>query len=107
MSTKEITLRLNLSKAADRRAYEYLKSTPLSYSKAMIAAVNGYLDRLSEKEKEAAFLQKLQELLRQELRAAPMAGLLPFLQLPKAEARPSAEDEENVMAFLGEFDGEE
>ena len=56
MATK-ITIRFNDSKAAERRALEYLQTAGISYSKAVIKAINAYLDLQTEEERKDAFLQ--------------------------------------------------
>lgn len=47
MSIKNVKVRFNLSKENDRKAYDYLQSTEMSYSKAVISAICGYIE-LSE-----------------------------------------------------------
>ena len=70
-------IRFNLEKEADRTAWEYLqqrdKRQHRSYSRAVIAAVNGYFERrgrldadpyLETREKEDAFLLRVLETIR-------------------------------------------
>ena len=65
-------IRLNLNRDEDRRAWQHLQSMDRtryrSYSRAVVAAVNNFFDRLERnqadpyletREKEDAFLQKL------------------------------------------------
>ena len=104
MATK-ITVRLNPSKAADQRALEYLQTAGVSYSKAVIKAINAYLDLQTEEERKEAFLQEVRNIVREELRANPMIGMLPYFQ-PPAEQKPTQETEETMLAFLDAFDGE-
>ena len=80
------TLRLNLSDEDDRRAFEYLqhmdKKKYRSYSKAIVAAVNEYFERLARladdpyletREKEDAFLKRITETIENSLRSAQPA----------------------------------
>ena len=43
MSVRNIKVRFNLDKENDRRAYEYLKESETSYSKAVISAICRYM----------------------------------------------------------------
>ena len=104
MATK-ITVRLNPSKAADQRVLEYLQTAGISYSKAVIKAINAYLDLQTEEERKAAFLQEVRNIVREELRANPMLGILPYFQ-PPVEQKPTQETEDAMLAFLDAFDGE-
>ena len=104
MATK-ITVRLNPSKAADQRALEYLQTAGVSYSKAVIKAINAYLDLQTEEERKDAFLQEVRNIVREELRANPMLGMMPYFQ-PPAEQKPTQETEDAMLAFLGAFDGD-
>ena len=104
MATK-ITVRLNPSKAADQRVLEYLQTAGISYSKAVIKAINAYLDMQTEEERKDAFLQEVRNIVREELRANPMMGMLPYFQ-PPAEQKPTQETEDTMLAFLDAFDGE-
>lgn len=107
MKATKVTLRFNLNKDADRRAYEFLQCAEVSYSKAVIAVLNAWLDAQEQQKREDAFLQRVLDTIRQELRtAAPIAGLLQLLQpVPQNMSEPSEEDEENMLAFLDSFDG--
>ena len=104
MATK-ITIRFNDSKAAERRALEYLQTAGISYSKAVIKAINAYLDLQTEEEHKDAFLQEVRNIVREELRANPMLGMMPYFQ-PPAEQKPTQETEDAMLAFLGAFDGD-
>ena len=103
--TTKITVRLNPSKAADQRVLEYLQTAGISYSKAVIKAINAYLDLQTGKERKDAFLQEVRNIVREELRANPMMGMLPYFQ-PPAEQKPTQETEDIMLAFLDAFDGE-
>ena len=89
------TLRLNLDDEDDRRAWERLhhldKRQYRSYSKAIVAALNGYFDRqerlaadpyLETREKEDAFLQRVLETIRAGFdHAAPVSSAATLLNL--------------------------
>ena len=104
MATK-ITVRFNTGKVTERRALEYLQTAGISYSKAVIKAINAYLDLQTEEERKDAFLQEVRNIVREELRANPMMGMLPYFQ-PPAEQKPTQETEDTMLAFLDAFDGE-
>ena len=103
--TTKITIRFNDGKAADKRALTYLQTVGISYSKAVIKAINAYLDLQSEEERKDAFLQEVRNTIRDELRANPMMGMMPYFQ-PPAEQKPTQETEDAMLAFLDAFDGE-
>ena len=104
MATK-ITVRFNTGKVAERRVLEYLQTAGISYSKAVIKAINAYLDLQTEEERKDAFLQAVRNIVREELRANPMMGMLPYFQ-PPAEQKPTQETEDTMLAFLNAFEGE-
>ena len=79
------TLRLDMTDEDDRRAWSYLqrmdKKQYRSYSKAIVAAVNNYFGRqeqleadpyLETREKEDAFLQRIESTICNALRFAPV-----------------------------------
>ena len=103
--TTKITIRFNDGKAADQRALEYLHTVGISYSKAVIKAINVHLDLQSEEERKDAFLQEVRSIVREELRANPMMGMMPYFQ-PPAEQKPTQETEDAMLAFLDAFNGE-
>ena len=103
--TTKITIRLNDGKAADKRALTYLQTVGISYSKAVIKAINAYLDLQSEEERKDAFLQEVRSIVRKELRANPMIGMMTYFQQP-VEQKPTQETEDTMLAFLDAFDGE-
>ena len=103
--TTKITIRFNDGKAADKRALTYLQTVGISYSKAVIKAINAYLDLQTEEERKDAFLQEVRSIVREELRANPMMGMMPYFQ-PPAEQKPTQETEDAMLAFLDAFDGE-
>ena len=103
--TTKITIRFNDGKAADKRALDYLQTAGISYSKAVIKAINAYLNLQTEEERKDAFLQEVRNIVREELRANPMLGMMPYFQ-PPAEQKPTQETEDAMLAFLGAFDGD-
>ena len=103
--TTKITIRFNDGKAADKRALTYLQTVGISYSKAVIKAINAYLDLKTEEERKDAFLQEVRNIVQEELRSNPMMGMMPYFQ-PPAEQKPSQETEDTMLAFLDAFDGE-
>jgi ribosomal protein S13 len=103
--TTKITIRLNDGKAADKRALTYLQTVGISYSKAVIKAINAYLDLKTEEERKDAFLQEVRNIVQEELRSNPMMGMMPYFQ-PPAEQKPTQETEDTMLAFLDAFDGE-
>ena len=103
--TTKITIRFNDGKAADKRALTYLQTVGISYSKAVIKAINAYLDLQTGKERKDAFLREVRSIVREELRSNPMMGMLPYFQ-PPAEQKPTQETEDIMLAFLDAFDGE-
>ena len=108
MNIKNVKVRFNLDKENDRRAYEYLKASEISYSKAVISAICGYM-RLSEsKATEDAFLERVIQTIRQETASVnPLLGLLQLAQTsaqtPLAAEEPDVETEEAVLDFLDSF----
>ena len=106
------TLRLNLDEDADRRAYEHLRRINReqyhSYSKAIVAAVNGYFDRqeqldadpyLETREKEDDFLRQVMETIQAGLRAVPVGTILPA----PASPQPSEKDMSAALDFADSF----
>ena len=63
-----MTIRLKPSRAGDARALEYLQGVGCSYSKAVVNAVNGYLDAQEEEKREDSFLGRFRMMLREELK---------------------------------------
>ena len=103
--TTKITIRFNDGKAVDKRARDYLQTVGISYSKAVIKAINAYLDLQTEEERKEAFLQEIRNIVREELRANPMMGMMSYFQ-PLVEQKPTQETEDAMLAFLDAFDGE-
>ena len=104
MSMK-ITVRFNPCRGADQRALDNLRTADISYSKTVVKAINAYLDQQTEEERKEAFLQEVRIIVREELRANPMMGMIPYFQ-PSVEQKPTPETEDAMLAFLDTFDGE-
>ena len=118
---KETTLRLDLEKEADRKAWEYLqnrdKNKYKSYSRTVIIAINEYFERqerlqndpyLETREKEDAFLRAVTDTIHSTLSGyAAIGGLLQLLQQSAPQAPPpAANTEEDISAaldFAGSF----
>ena len=103
--TTKITIRFNDGKAADKRALTYLQMVGISYSKAVIKAINAYLDLQTEEERHDAFLQEVRHIVQEELRVNPMMGMMPYFQ-PPVDQKTTHETEDAMLAFLNAFDGE-
>ena len=116
------TLRLNLENEADRRAWEHLQSLDRreyrSVSKAVVSAVNAYCDRskqladdpyLETREKEDAFLSRIEDTISRSLQSCTPVSLGGILQLMQsaqpAAALVSEETEEDISAALDFADG--
>ena len=108
MSVKNVKVRLNLSKENDRKAYEYLQNAEVSYSKAVISAICGYMELSEIKASEDAFLERVISTIREETaKVNPLGGLLQLVQQPvaqtPAEKESKAESEEAMLDFLDSF----
>lgn len=116
------TLRLNLENEADRRAWEHLQSLDRreyrSVSKAVVIAVNAYFDHnkqladdpyLETREKEDAFLSRIEDTISRSLQScAPvnLGGILQLMQSAQSAAAPASEEtEEDISAALDFADG--
>ena len=108
MSIKNVKIRFNLDKENDRKAYEYLQGAEVSYSKAVISAICGYMELSEIKESEDAFLERVISTIREETaKVNPLGGLLQLVQQPvaqtPAEKESKAESEEAMLDFLDSF----
>lgn len=108
MSIKNVKIRFNLSKENDRRAYDYLQNAEISYSKAVISAICGYMELSEAKTAEDAFLERVITTIKEGLASTnPLGGLLQFVQTPSAqtpaEKENNAESEEAMLDFLDSF----
>lgn len=108
MSIKNVKVRFNLSKENDRKAYEYLQGAEVSYSKAVISAICGYMELSERTATEEAFLERVISTIREETaKTNPLSGLLQLVQQPvaqtPAEKESKAESEEAMLDFLDSF----
>ena len=80
----------------------------MSYSKAVISAICGYIELSEIKESEDAFLERVISTIREETsKVNPLGGLLQLVQprpaqIP-AEKENNAESEEAMLDFLDSF----
>ena len=108
MSIKNVKVRFNLSKENDRKAYEYLQNAEVSYSKAVISAICGYIELSERTATEVAFLERIITTIKEETaKVNPLGGLLQLVQQPPAqipaEKENNAESEETMLDFLDSF----
>ena len=103
-------IRFNLTKADDRRAWEYLQSMDRSkhksYSRAVISAINKYFEReqkladnpfLETQEKEDRFMQKILDTINQGLQKySASGGLVSLIKLISANQEPSIRNSQNT-----------
>lgn len=103
-------IRFNLTKADDRRAWEYLQSMDRSkhksYSRAVISAINKYFEReqkladnpfLEIQEKEDRFMQKILDTINQGLQKySASGGLASLIKLISANQEPSIRNSQNT-----------
>lgn len=111
-------IRFNLTKADDRRAWEYLQSMDRSkhksYSRVVISAINEYFEReqkltdnpfLETQEKEDRFIQKILDTINQGLqKSSANGGLASLIKLISENQEPSIRnsqntDEDNIAAL--------
>lgn len=108
MSVKNVKIHFNLNKENDRKAYEFLQNAELSYSKAVISAICGFMELSETVASGDAFLERVISTIREEIaKVNPLGGLLQFVQQPAAqlpaEKESSAETEEAMLDFLDSF----
>ena len=103
-------IRFNLTKADDRRAWEYLQSMDRSkhksYSRAVISAINEYFERdqklddnpfLETREKEDRFMKKILDTIIQGLQKySASGGLASLVRLISANQEPSIRNSQNT-----------
>ena len=103
-------IRFNLTKADDRRAWEYLQSMDRSkhksYSRAVISAINEYFEWeqkltdnpfLETREKEDRFMQKILDTINQGLQKySASGGLASLIKLISATQEPSIRNSQNT-----------
>ena len=111
------TLRLDMTDEEDRLAWSYLqrmdKKQHRSYSKAIVAAVNDYFGRqeqlaadpyLETREKEDAFLQRIENTIYNALRFAPMPMVAVQPSAPMTpEPAPANDDLSMALDFADSF----
>ena len=102
---KRLNLRFNLNREAERKAWEFIERTSgKSRNKQIIRAINAYAERQTETEREEAFLNRLVDAVRQELRTSPTLALAQLLQPQTPVVNPeSKETEETILDFLDGF----
>ena len=103
-------IRFNLTKADDRRAWEYLQSMDRSkhksYSRAVISAINEYFEWeqkltdnpfLETQEKEDRFMQKILDTINQGLQKySASGGLASLVKLISANQEPPIRNSQNT-----------
>lgn len=118
--TVNTNIRLNLARAEDRRAWAYLQSMDRtkykSYSRAVVAALNDFFSRqerladdpyLETREKEEAFLLRVQEAIERGLQNANQVSAFQSVQrnvpaqpLIRKNAYAADEDLDTAMDFI-------
>ena len=117
--TINTNIRLNLANEDDRRAWAYLQGMDRkrykSYSRAVVAALNDYFGRqerlaadpyLETREKEDAFLLRVQETIERSLQAlstSGISGLAALLQSVQPVAAPAHDDAEDDLDTAMDF----
>ena len=92
--------RFDLEQDADRRAWEFLQTSPLPRGRLIIAALNAYADAQDERARQDAFYERVIETIRAELRGNSMVVSTPPIQTDT----PAANTDEDAMdAFLDSF----
>ena len=104
MRAFKMTIRFKPSRAEDARALEYLQGAGCSYSKAVVNAINGYLDAREEENREDSFLGRFHIMLREELKSA---GNGTSFQQASTFSKQPQEENNAALAFLDAFDGME
>ena len=105
MSVKNVKIRFNMSKENDRTAYDFLQGAELSYSKAVISAICGYLELSESKAAEDTFLERIITTIREETaKINPLGGLLQFVQTPSAQTQPAEKEDTDTEAMLDFID---
>ena len=111
------TLRLDMTNEEDRRAWSHLqrmdKKQHRSYSKAIVAAVNDYFSRqeqlaadpyLETREKEDAFLQRIESTICNALRFTPVTMAAEQPSTPtQTESAPTDDDLSMALDFADSF----
>ena len=92
--------RFDLEQDADCRAWEFLRCSPLSRSRLIIAALNAYAEAQNEQTRQDAFCERVIETIRAELRSNAVVAI-PLPNQPEAQAANT--DEDAMDAFLDNF----
>lgn len=106
MSVRRLNLRFNLDREEERRAWEYLQGVTRSKNSVIIQAVNAYEDALTQREREDAFLERLAQTVRAELKGVQIMVAQPPAQtasVPVGETAEQAESENTLLEFLDSF----
>ncbi len=104
MKADRIQINLNPSKDDERRVLDYLRYSPLSYSKTLIPAVLAYLDMQEGLTENERLLQQVSDTVRKTLQEF-------WRNLPDSQPMPSAsvlieqdQDEVSPLDFLKEME---
>ena len=92
--------RFDLKQEEDHRAWEFLRSSQLSRSRLIIAALNAYAEAQNEQTRQDAFCERVIETIRTELHGNPMNVSTASSQ---PEEQTSNTDENAIDAFLDSF----
>ena len=107
MSVQRLNLRFHLEREGERRAWEYLQGVENSKNRAIIQAVNAYAEAQAKQIREDAFLNRIVETIRAELKSVPQPMVTqtsPQTQSnPVDEAAEQVEIEDTVLNFLDFF----
>ena len=113
MKLKNLTLRLNLDKEEDRRAYEYLQQAKKSYTKVIVTAICEHEKLVEQNNREDLFLERVITAVREELaKNDAIRSLVQIVQttsaqnppaLPVADQEETTESKETLMNFLDSF----
>ena len=108
-----LKLRFHTDRDEEYRIYRYLKDAGQPVTKAVIIAVNGYLQTLNEEEKEEHFINRMTEVIRENLKALiPLMNLLRITQPISTPVQQPVEEEsslseearlEQMQDFLNSF----
>lgn len=97
MSTiRRTDVRFNLTKEADRRAWDFLRSTGTSRNRIIIAALNTYADQQDEETRQASFRQQIMDTIQSTIQSSLQNVSIPP---PSEEAEAAQHEQENVEAM--------
>lgn len=99
MSIKNIKIRFNMDKENDRKAYEYLTNSDMSYSKTVIDYICKYIELSEVKSEEDAFLERIISTIKFEL---SNVGTVQVIKQDTVEKN-NDEAEDNILDFLDAF----